>query len=136
MRKLVDTKFVYPFRNNETPIQYGYHLMGKKERAEQNTYSIMYSLGRMASFDAFMEGKFGKFGTIPEHVKGVSYALNAAVSGTESSIVMVGIGGGKGETLLEVTNALTKSQLGALSCLMQQMYQDRDLGSMIKGMRS
>jgi hypothetical protein len=95
MRKLVDTKFEYPFENNETPMQYGYHLMGKEELAKQNTYSISYSLGRVASFDAFMEGKFGKFDTMPERVKSFSYDLDAAISGTESSVVMVDIGGGK-----------------------------------------
>lgn len=70
MRKLVDTKFEYPFENNETPAQYGYHLMEQEALAKQNTYSIMYSLGRMARLDTFMEGKFGKFGTMPERVKG------------------------------------------------------------------
>ena len=42
-------------------MQYGYHLRGKEELPKQNTYSITYSLGGMASFEAFMEGKFGKF---------------------------------------------------------------------------
>jgi hypothetical protein len=105
MRKLVDTAFEYPFENNDTPFQYGYHLMGQEALAKQNTYSIMYSLGRMASFDVFMEGKFGKFGTMPERVKGFGYDLDAAVSGTESAVVMVDIGGGKGEMLLELKNA-------------------------------
>jgi hypothetical protein len=50
----------------------------------------------MASFDTFMEGKFGKFGTMPERVKGFGYDPDAAVSGTESFIVTVDIGGGKG----------------------------------------
>jgi hypothetical protein len=96
MRKLVGTKFEYLFENNETPTQYCYHLMGQEALAKQNTYSIMYSPGRMASFDAFMEWKFGKFGTMPEHVKGFGYDPDATVSGAESSIVMIDIGGGKG----------------------------------------
>jgi hypothetical protein len=41
MRKLVDTKFEYPFENNETLAQYGYHLMEQEALAKQNTYSIM-----------------------------------------------------------------------------------------------
>jgi hypothetical protein len=65
----------------------------------------VYSLGRVASFDAFMEGKLSKFDTIPERVKGFDYNPSAAVSRTESSVVMVDIGGGKGEMLLEVKNA-------------------------------
>ena len=81
MRRLVDTKFEYPFENNETPMQYGYHLMGKEELAKQNIYSILYSLGRMASFDAFMEGRFAKLGTMPERVKGFGYDLDAVVLG-------------------------------------------------------
>jgi hypothetical protein len=52
-----------------------------------------------------MEGRFGKFGTMPKRVKGFGYDPDAAVSETESSIVMVDIGGGKGEMLLEVKNA-------------------------------
>ena len=43
----------------------------------------------MANFHAFMEGKFGKFGTMPERVNGVGYDPDAAVSVTESSVVMV-----------------------------------------------
>jgi hypothetical protein len=79
--------------------------MGQEALAKQNTYSIMYSLGRMTNFDAFMEGKVGKFGAMPERVKGVDYDPDAAVSETESSVVMVDIGGGEGEMLLEVKNA-------------------------------
>ena len=40
-----------------------------------------------------------------ERVKGFGYDLDAAVSGTEGTIVMVDIGGGKGKMLLEVKNA-------------------------------
>jgi hypothetical protein len=29
-RKLVDTEFEYPFEENETPTQYGYHLVGQR----------------------------------------------------------------------------------------------------------
>ena len=122
MRKLVDTNFQYPFKNKETPTQYGYHLMGEDKLAKEDTYSIMYLQGRMPSFDAFMEGKFGKFGTMPERVKGFGYDLDAAVSGTDSSVVMVDIGGGKGEMLLEVKRAYPHLQPDSL--ILQDHYAD------------
>ena len=56
----------------------------------------------MAGFHAFMEGKFGKFGTMPERVNGFGCDPDAAVSGTKSSVAMVDTSGGKGEVLLEV----------------------------------
>jgi hypothetical protein len=45
-----------------------------------------------------MVGKLGKFGKLPERViKGFGYDLDSAVFGTESPVVMVDIGGGRGE---------------------------------------
>ncbi|KAL1999697.1 hypothetical protein VTN02DRAFT_4148 [Thermoascus thermophilus] len=105
MRKLVDTGFEYPFKEADTPMQYAYKLMGDEELAREHTYSIMQRQGRMDSFNRFMEGKFGKFGKMPERVKSFGYDLDAAVSGTESPVVMVDIGGGRGEMLLEVKEA-------------------------------
>ena len=35
MRELVDTKFEYPLEKNETPTQYGYHLMRQEALAKQ-----------------------------------------------------------------------------------------------------
>lgn len=114
MRKLVDSKFEYPFRELDTPTQYGYKLLGETEFAKEHTYSIMARQGRMDSFNQFMEGKFGKFGKMPERVKSFGYDLDAAVSGTESSVVMVDIGGGRGEMLLELKEAYPSLDASAL----------------------
>ncbi|KAJ9244202.1 hypothetical protein DTO169E5_1807 [Paecilomyces variotii] len=105
MRKLVDTNFQYPFKDCDTPTQYAYRLMGDERLAREHTYSIMEIQGRMDSFNTFMQGKFGKFGKMPERVKSFGYDLDAAVSGTESAVVMVDIGGGRGEMLLELKEA-------------------------------
>ncbi|KAJ9292727.1 hypothetical protein DTO271G3_8541 [Paecilomyces variotii] len=110
MRKLVDTNFQYPFKDCDTPTQYAYRLMGDERLAREHTYSIMELQGRMDSFNTFMQGKFGKFGKMPERVKGFGYDLDAAVSGTESAVVMVDIGGGRGEMLLELKEAYPNLQ--------------------------
>ncbi|PCG98930.1 O-methyltransferase, family 2 [Penicillium occitanis (nom. inval.)] len=114
MRKLIDTKFEYPFKALDTPTQYGYKLLGQKDLAKEHTYSIMAHQGRMDSFNQFMVGKFGKFGTMPERVKSFGYDLDRAVSGTESEIVWVDIGGGRGEMLLELKEAYPKLTKEAL----------------------
>jgi hypothetical protein len=105
MRQLVDTNFDYPFGENETPTQYGYRLLGDKELANQHTYSITATQGRLESFNTFMEGKFGKFGTMPERVEHLGYDLDSAVMSNESDIVLVDVGGGRGEMLLELKKA-------------------------------
>lgn len=102
MRKLVDSNFEYPLKECDTPSQYAYKLMGDEKLANEHTYPIMHAQGRMASFNAFMEGKFGKFGSMPDRVRGFGYDLDAAVAGP---VVMVDIGGGKGEVLLELKQA-------------------------------
>jgi hypothetical protein len=103
--KLKSTNFTYPFEDAQTPFQYGYELLGRKEYEGKHTYEIMAAQGRMDSFNLFMAGKFGKFGDMPSRVRGFGYDLDAAVSGTESDVVMVDIGGGIGEMLLEVKKA-------------------------------
>ena len=54
MRQLQDTKFEYPFREKETPTQYGYKLLGEDRFVNEHTYSIMSMQGRMDSFDQSM----------------------------------------------------------------------------------
>lgn len=108
--KLVDSSFEYPFKEKETPSQYAYKMMGEEKLANEHTFSIMHLQGRMASFNIFMEGKFGKFGRMPERVKGFGYNLDAAISGKESPIVMMDIGGGQGEMLLELKEAYPQLQ--------------------------
>ena len=86
MRKLQDTKFEYPFQENQTPTQYGYKLIGEDRFATEHTYSIMHSQGRMPSFNLFMEGKFGSFGTMPDRLKRFGYDLGPALLSKESDI--------------------------------------------------
>ena len=105
MKQLRDTNFEYPFRENNTPTQYGYKLIGEGRFAKEHTYSIMYMQGRMPSFNMFMEGKFGKFGTMPERVKSFGYDLDSVLKSKASHITIVDIGGGRGEMLLEVKAA-------------------------------
>ncbi|KIW62135.1 hypothetical protein, variant 1 [Exophiala xenobiotica] len=105
MRKLQDTKFEYPFQENKTPTQYGYKLIGEDRFATEHTYSIMQSQGRMPSFNLFMEGKFGSFGTMPERLKRFGYDLEHVLRSKESDIAVVDVGGGRGEMLLEVKRA-------------------------------
>lgn len=71
----------------------------------EHTYSIMKMQGRMPSFNAFMEGKFGTFGAMPARVKGFGYDLDFALTGDDDEVVIVDIGGGRGEMLLEVKEA-------------------------------
>lgn len=113
MRQLESTKFAYPFRECETPTQFGYRLLGA-DYADRHTYDIMYQQGRMPSFNTFMEGKFGKFGKMPDRVKGFGYDLDALLGPQNGVDCIVDVGGGRGEMLLEVAEAyphLKKSQL-------------------------
>jgi hypothetical protein len=51
---------------------------------------------------------------MPNRVKSFGYNLDAAISGTESPIVWVDIGGGRGEMLLELKEAYPKLDKSAL----------------------
>ncbi|EXJ66424.1 uncharacterized protein A1O5_10576 [Cladophialophora psammophila CBS 110553] len=105
MRQLRDTKFEYPFQENKTPTQYGYKMIDEQRFVNEHTYSIMHMQGRMPSFSSFMEGKFGRFGTMPERVKSFGYDLESVLKSEANSIAIVDIGGGRGEMLLEVKEA-------------------------------
>ncbi|KAJ9654914.1 hypothetical protein H2198_006096 [Neophaeococcomyces mojaviensis] len=117
MRKLQASNFTeYPFQENQTPSQFGYAAVGEQEYANEHTYGIIAKQGRMESFNLFMEGKFGKFGSsMPARIKSFGYDLDGLLSGAEvNGIVMVDIGGGRGEQLIELHQAypqLTSSQL-------------------------
>ncbi|OQD63116.1 hypothetical protein PENPOL_c010G06708 [Penicillium polonicum] len=130
MKKLQDTRFAYPFAEADGPLQYAYRLMGQSELAEQHTYSIMETQGRMDSFNHFMVGKFLKFGTFPERVKSMGYDLDGALAGgtasnaSPGSATMVDIGGGRGELLLEVQAAYP--HLGAEDLMVQEFNADID----------
>lgn len=105
MRQLKDSNFSYPFDENHTPTQYGYKLIGEERFANEHAYSIMQMQGRMPSFNAFMEGKFGSFGAMPARVKGFGYDLDSALTDGDDEVVIVDIGGGRGQMLLEVKEA-------------------------------
>jgi hypothetical protein len=109
MRKLQSTNFTYPFLDKQTPTQYGYALLGETELAKQHTYSIMAAQGRIESFNTFMAGKFGAFGTFPSRAESFRYDLHSALfnrdSVSQSDIAMVDIGGGTGEMLHELQAA-------------------------------
>ncbi|KAJ5688417.1 hypothetical protein N7536_011036 [Penicillium majusculum] len=130
IKKLQDTRFAYPFAEADGPLQYAYRLMGQSELAEQHTYSIMETQGRMDSFNHFMVGKFLKFGTFPERVKSMGYDLDSALAGgtatntSTGSATMVDIGGGRGELLLEVQAAYP--HLGAEGLIVQEFNADID----------
>jgi len=123
MKKLQDTNFAYPFNEADGPMQYAYRLMGKPELAQQHTYSIMESQGRMDSFNQFMVGKFLKFGTFPERVTSLGYDLRDALS-QPGAVAMVDIGGGRGELLLEVQAAYP--HLGRESLVVQEFNTEID----------
>lgn len=104
MKKLQDTDFAYPFAEADGPFQHAYRLMGEPELAQQHTYSILETQGRMDSFNQFMVGKFIKYGAFPERAASMGYDLRAALS-APGNVAMVDIGGGRGELLLEIQAA-------------------------------
>jgi hypothetical protein len=68
MQKLQAMHFAYPFSDAATPYQHAFALVGEHDLAQQHTSSVMEKIGRMDSFDIFMNGKFGPFGTLPERL--------------------------------------------------------------------
>lgn len=122
MPKLQATHFAYPLADADTPYQHAFSLLGEKSLAQQHTYSIMEEIGRMDSFNIFMDGKFGSFGTLPERLQRFGYDLDAAIGGTESDVVMVDIGGGTGAALIELKAAYP--HLAASSLVVQEFQTD------------
>lgn len=123
MRQLQDTNFEYPFREKQTPTQYGYKLIGEERFVNEHTYSIMHMQGRMPSFNVFMEGKFGSFGTMPDRVKGFGYDLDSVLRSKDSEIAIVDIGGGRGEMLLDIKEAYP--HLGKQNLVLQEYLPDQ-----------
>ncbi|KAI2905805.1 hypothetical protein CBS63078_5259 [Aspergillus niger] len=103
MRRLMDTKFEYPFQECDTPFQYAHKLMGNDHLAREHVYSVMHETGRLDSFNTFMTGKFGRWGTMPDRVRKLGYDLDGLLQSTAPErIRVVDIGGGRGELLLEM----------------------------------
>ena len=119
------TNFEYPFREGDTPTQYGYKLLGEDQYAKEHTYEIMAQQGRMESFNLFMEGKFGKFGTMPERMEHLGYDLDSAIMSNESDVIVVEVGGGRGETLLEIKKSYP--YLKPWNLILQEFHPDPDL---------
>ena len=103
MRKLLAENFQYPFGELDTPVQYAYRLMGNDAYAREHTYSIMTQEGRMDSFNQFMEGKFMKTASAAERLNILGYDLGAVLQERPACApaIMVDIGGGRGELLLD-----------------------------------
>lgn len=109
MRKLESTGFEYPFRGLETPTQYAYALMGRHDLASLHTYAIMAAEGRIASFNTFMQGRFGMDGKTPERLQGLGYGLSSVVQEAWQEgipVRMVDVGGGRGDLLRDIKDAI------------------------------
>ncbi|KFY11853.1 hypothetical protein V491_07024 [Pseudogymnoascus sp. VKM F-3775] len=122
MPKLRAINFTYPFTDADTPYQHAFSQLGRHDLAQKHTYSIMEETGRMDSFNIFMDGKFGSFGTLPERLRRFEYDLDTAIGGTESDVVMVDIGGGTGAALLELKAEYP--HLAASSLVVQEFQTD------------
>jgi hypothetical protein len=99
--KLLDSNFQYPFKENESAFQYAYEKQGNAKYAKQHLYATMYDQGRMPSFNYFMEGKFVIPLPMPQRLKTLGYDLDAVIA-SSSKPVIVDIGGGNGQMLLEI----------------------------------
>lgn len=124
MKRLVETDFAYPFQECETPFQYAYKCMGS-DIAHKHAYEIMGLNGRLDSFNTFMTGKFGRGETMPSRVQGLGYDLAGLITQhhqDRSSPVIVDIGGGRGELLLELKDAFPL--LGRQNLVLQEFNAD------------
>ncbi|KAL5048354.1 hypothetical protein BDW71DRAFT_196030 [Aspergillus fruticulosus] len=128
MSKLKSENFAYPFKDCETPVQHAYQLIGKSEYIKKHAYSIMAAEGRMDSFNQFMEGKFFKPRKTPDRLQALGYDFSAVAreAGPSTSTVMVDIGGGRGEMLLELKEAFP--QFTAADLVVEEFQSDNDLG--------
>jgi len=115
--KLAATNFEYPFKENQTAFQYAYERQGIAKYASQHLYATMFDQDRMASFNYFMEGKFVIPSPMPERAISLGYDLDAVVKSTPNPVI-VDIGGGNGQMLLEVKAAYP--QLGYDNLILEE----------------
>ncbi|KAL2864258.1 uncharacterized protein BJX67DRAFT_373972 [Aspergillus lucknowensis] len=109
MRKLQASDFEYPFAGLDTPMQFAYRAMGNDRLAQMHTYDIMAEEGRIASFNTFMQGKLGNERTMPERLTLLGYDLASVVEearGQGQPVTMVDVGGGRGDMMLQVKEAI------------------------------
>lgn len=102
--KLVESKFQYPFKENQTAFQYAYQKQGNSKFGSQHLYATMYDQGRMPNFNYFMEGKFIISPPMPERVMALGYDLSAVIKSAPNPVI-VDIGGGNGQMLHEIRAA-------------------------------
>ena len=77
--------------------------MGNTAFAKQHFFEVLHAQHRLESFNVFMEGKFGISPKMPERVRPLGYDLDSVMS--KENMVVVDIGGGQGELLLELKEA-------------------------------
>ena len=124
MKRLVETDFAYPFQECEAPFQYAYKCMGS-DIAHEHAYTIMGLTGRLDSFNTFMTGKFGRGEPMPSRVQKLGYNLPGLLTQKDQDPqppVVVDIGGGRGELLLELKDAFP--HLGRHSLVLQEYNPD------------
>jgi hypothetical protein len=115
--KLLESNFQYPFKENQAAFQYAYEKQGESKYANQHLYATMYDQGRMASFNYFMEGKFVIPAPMPARLKTLGYDLDSVIESTPKPVV-VDIGGGNGQMLLEIKDAFP--QLGHDNLILEE----------------
>lgn len=116
--KLVDTDFAYPFKERSAAFQYAYEKMGNQAFASEHMFSVMHEQGRMESFNAFMEGKFGLTTKMPARLRSLGYDLDSVILEKDNPITIVDIGGGQGQMLLEIKESYP--QLTAENLILQE----------------
>lgn len=102
--KLVESNFQCPFKGNQTAFQYAYGNQGNSRFAKRHLYAKMYDQGRLPSFNKFMEGIIVIPAPMPKRVKGVGYDLDAVINSTTKPVI-IDIGGGNDQMLLEIKTA-------------------------------
>ncbi|KAG9241112.1 putative O-methyltransferase [Calycina marina] len=130
--KLLDSGFEYPFLENGAAFQYAQKQLGNESGSKQSFYATLHDLGRLESFNTFMEGKFGISTKMPERVKGFGYDLDAVMSDMHS-LVVVDIGGGQGMMLLELKEEYP--HLTSKNLILQEYNPDSKPGSDITAMK-
>jgi hypothetical protein len=122
--------FEYPFKENATPFQYAHEKMANSTFAKKNFYEVMHEQGRMESFNTFMEGKFGISPETPDRIRGLGYDLDAVMQ--KANVIVVDIGGGQGELLLELKE--TYPHLKKENLTLQEFNADPNLRANITSM--
>ncbi|KAL4905044.1 hypothetical protein BDW74DRAFT_178053 [Aspergillus multicolor] len=125
--KLRATNFAYPFRGCETPFQFAYDQMGNEAFAKEHMYSVMAAQRRMDSFNTFMTGKFFNVYNNAVRLQKLGYDIRVTLQDPQvppTAIKMVDIGGGRGELLLHLRDALPDLNLSEKDLIVQEFNPD------------